>query len=264
MNQPAEASDPPTFFSLLGAEDLDDVRAILLGRTDFHDDDGIAEVGVSELGVSVMLIGAGIDGQGFDIDFPFTLDQFWREVEEVDRLNLRRVNLDAIPESPLWEADEFVWPTEPSAFDEALAAYFDRHPMELTELIGGGWGTLDVPVGNIASEHFERVWIYAGDPLMVAMGLGRDDLIVGAPTFVPIGMAGPAQVWIDQVGQVDLDAADRFERVAELLRTATDVSRQRCGICWGCRTLQIGIDEHDPAGRSICRKCGVASGVIYD
>lgn len=210
MRKPAEVTDLDAFLRVVGAPDLGQVEEILLARAQFHDDDGEAEVSPSASGVYVELRAPQIDGQGFDIAFPFALDQFWAQVDELDRLNLRRVRMRQLPESPLDDEFDFHDTVDRSELLEGLAAYFEVHESALTHLIGGGWGTLDVPVDDESVDWIDRFWIFSGDPLMVALGLGYDDVRVGSPTLIPRGLAGPASVVVDQVGTVDLHADDRL------------------------------------------------------
>ncbi len=245
--------------------DVDDLEETLLGRVEFHDDDGECEVESSDTQVSVMLIGSGIGGQGFELVYPFTMEQFWHEVDEVDRLNLRRVHRKWLPETLIEEDGTF----ENDDLMDAIATYLDVDRADLQNVIGGGWHTLDAPAGVNDNPEFSATpvltepdlfWIYAGAPLMVALGLGDDWIEVASPTYIPFGGAGPSWVHVDNVAVVDLNDAGALQKMAPAISKATVKSTKRCGICWSCRTLQ---EKYEDSARFVCRSCMEHDGVIF-
>ena len=247
-----------SFDDLLRLTDTADVTALeelLLGRTQFHDDDGEAEVESTDIRLTVTLGGAGIDGQGFELAYPFGLKRFWHEVEEIDRLNGRRVARRFLPQT--WLEDD--GSIENEELLQGLATYFEMDREEFDFRLGGGWASSESDAGAGMNES-NPFWIVAGDPAMVALGLGNDWVDVASPTLVPAGMAGPSWMELDTVGSFDLNEAGAVDKIAAAIKKATAKSIKRCGICWNCRTLQENAGE---SPGFVCRACMKRNGAIF-
>ena len=193
--------------------DVDDLEETLLGRVEFHDDDGECEVESSDTQVSVMLIGSGIGGQGFELVYPFTMEQFLARGGRGRSAQPPPRSQEMVARNPDRRGRD-VRKRRSDGRDRHLSRCgpggpSERHRRRLAHARRTCWRErqlLEFSATPVLTEP-DLFWIYAGAPLMVALGLGDDWIEVASPTYIPFGGAGPSWVHVDNVAVVDLNDA---------------------------------------------------------
>lgn len=218
--------------------------------------DGFVEANPNATGIEIV-VGFGTAGDVKEFKYPFTLEDFWASISELVDVQDTRRELTYLPEVIFEEDGSF----DNSELMAALDSYFELDPGGFECAVGGGWFTDDACAPTGASES-EPLWLFAGDPLMVAIAIGVYYVEVGVPTYFPANQGGPALIEVEIVETVDLEQEGAIDSIAVGLIKATKKSKKRCEICWQCRTLKEKSDQADALGRWTCRDCEQQRGAI--
>ena len=252
---------------LLKCADISEVAASVVSRTSLCSDSAVATVKPSGDGVDVRLKTMTSVERGFDVDFPFTVTEFWQAVEEIDRY-LADDEAENLPYAGT--DDDGSTDEDRTDLIATLGWNWRLHHSELVEIVGGGWRSIPVRENGVVLDDEgdladpQPVWLGSGDPLLVAIGVTGSYVWVGAPTTIPLGMHGPEYVQVDIDQGVLRTEPNFFLLLSSAIAATIKATRRRMKICWGCRQLKPAYQKREN-GVVYCRDCmTIHFGLIID
>lgn len=257
MTTPGVVTSWAALLRLLGCSKASDLEFELVEYVDYDIDDawaivtggrGMPEVGV-ELGSPHMA-----SATGNSIAYPFTLDEFWTMIDDLDQVNAEKMERLDLPQ--IGELDESY------QLLDSIALLLSVDVEELLYSLGGGWVSFDEFIPGQMRGNAQ--WFAAGEPPLVVLGMTKSILTLSGGTIHPDSMMGPAHFETLESHEFRTDDFTDLDNIKEVVDAIITKARRRLKLCRGCRqfTTQIWSDAGEPP---LCKDCmTVHTGIIYD